>query len=249
MAYHNPPPSCLFCCNVRTGALLKSFLVLFTGFLIVTFMILERTGCLELPSDSEYSTNTYRQVIQYYSHSDKAFYLSLLTGFFYLIVGVLGVAGIVKNHAKYLLPVLVVQIFDTISTMGALISVLFMSSRYESFIDEVKQLSIDDDTKDWFMNMDPDLRFVTVVSYLTLVLVVRVLFAKCIYLTYKHITLEELAQLRRVREVSVVGLPDEEAAIEGPIYKLPRYEDLQKTPLVNNDDDDDYPTKPPAYEA
>lgn len=209
----------------------------------MTFVVLDRTGCFTINSSSEYG----RQFVQYYSHSDKAFYLSLLTGFFYMVVGILGVTGVVRSRAKYLLPVLVVQIFDTISTMGALISVLFMSSRYESFVD---QYVANDESKDWFMNMDPDLRFVTVVSYLTLTLLVHILFAKCIYLTYKHITLEELAQLRRVREISVVGLPeDEEATIEGPIYKLPRYEDLQKTPLVNNADDDDYPTKPPAYEA
>lgn len=243
-SYHNPPPSCLLCFNVRTGALLKAFIVMFSGFFIMAFTVLNKVGYLsDLPSESDYT----KKVLQYYAHSDKAFYLTLLNGLFYLMIGSFGVVGIVKNRAKYLLPLLVVQIFDVISVMGVLCSVLFLTNRYDSFVEQLGNV-VSEDFKEWILSLDPDWRFVTIVTYFAGMLFISILFAKAIYLTYKHITLEDIAQHRRVREVSVVGLPDdEEHRIEGPIYKLPRYEDLQKTPLVENEED--YPTKPPAYEA
>lgn len=247
MTYHNPPPSCLICCNVRTGALLKSFLILFGGFILITFSVLDRAGYFSdigLSSENDYT----RQLLELYSKSDRAFYLAILSGIFYVSVGAFAVVGIVKYRSRYLLPVLIVQIFDTISYLGALCSVLFLSNRYEAVIDQIGAY-ISEDFKNWILSLDPDWRFVTVVTYFTWVLLISMLFTKCIYQTYKHITLEEIAQQRRVREISVVGLPDEEERIEGPIYKLPRYEDLQKTPLVDNCEEDEYPTKPPAYEA
>merc|ERR1712183_764810 len=145
----------------------------------------------DLPSESDYT----QKVLQYYAHSDKAFYLTLLNGLFYLMIGSFGVVGIVKNRAKYLLPLLVVQIFDVISVMGVLCSVLFLTNRYDSFVEQLGNV-VSEDFKEWILSLDPDWRFVTIVTYFAGMLFISILFAKAIYLTYKHITLEDIAHSR-----------------------------------------------------
>lgn len=210
---------------------------------MMTFSVLYRAGYFsDLPYKNEYS----QEFLDTYVNSDRAFFLAILTGLFYVMVGSFGVVGIVRNRSRYLLPILIVQIFDTISTFGAFCSVLFFSNHYEALIDRVSKY-VSEDYKNWLLSLDPDWRFVAVVTYFAWLLFISFLFTKCVYQTYKHITFEEIAQNRRVREISVVGLRDEEEQIGAPVYKLPRYEDLQKTPLVDNEED--YPTKPPAYQA
>jgi len=241
----NPqPPNCFLCCNVITGTLLKAFMYLFTGFMAVTMVVLEKVGYFDFKPyfEDEYT----RQVFEMYTASTKAFVLALMNGVFVMLIGSLAVAGIVQNKAKLLLPLFVMQLFTVMSSLGALFSVTFLTRQLSAFIDRIGYL-VGEDFKNWILSLNGDMRYVAVVLFFATVFLVEMQFIKAIYQSYKHIILQEISQ-RRVTTVSIVGVPEDEDNIETPIYKLPKYEDLQKVPLVE-DQDDMYPTKPPAYEA
>merc|ERR1712002_572929 len=148
----------------------------------------------------------------------RAFFFVLLNGLFFLMVGLFGIIGVVKSKAKLLLPLLVVTVISLISHVCALFSIVFFSARYEAFVAQLENM-MNDELKQWVMSLDRDW---------------RLLFVKSIYGCYRHFSFEEATQ-RRVPEVAIIGVGDEEASTEGPIYKLPNYEDLQKAPLVENE--------------
>jgi len=243
MTSRNSTPTCFLCCNVKVGALLKSFLFLFAGFMVMTVTILDKVGYFSYSNtvQDEYTV----EITEYYATSNRAFFFVLLNGLFFLMVGLFGIIGVVKSKAKLLLPLLVVTVISLISHVCALFSIVFFSARYEAFVAQLENM-MNDELKQWVMSLDRDWQFVFVFMYVGTALLIELLFVKSIYGCYRHFSFEEATQ-RRVPEVAIIGVGDEEASTEGPIYKLPKYEDLQKAPLVENEET--YPTKPPAYEA
>merc|ERR1712096_339666 len=145
------PPSCLYCFNVRIGALFKAFMVLFGGFLLASIAILYKCGYVDI----EYVQNgeTTQAYINYYVSSDKQFFVQFLCGLFYLL-----------------------------NTIGNIFSVALVADRSDTFINEVVMNA---SYREWVMSLDPDIRFVCVMSFLFLQLNFDLIFTKCIFQTYK----------------------------------------------------------------
>lgn len=209
---------------------------MFSGFVFITFTILSKVGYVNYFNTQE--------ILDYYKTSNRAFFFALLNGLFFLMVGLFGIIGVYKNKAKLLLPLLVVTVISLISRVCGLFSVIFFSSQYETILARLENL-VNDECKQWMMSLDRDWQFVSVLMLISIAILIELLFAKSIYVCYRHISFQEATQ-RHAPEVATIEVGDEEAFAEGPVHKLPKYEDLQKAPLVEFEE---YSTKPPAYEA
>jgi len=240
------PPSCLYCFNVRIGALFKAFMVLFGGFLLASIAILYKCGYVDI----EYVQNgeTTQAYINYYVSSDKQFFVQFLCGLFYMLIGLMALTGIVKRRARLLMPLFIVQLFNLINTIGNIFSVALVADRSDTFINEVVMNA---SYREWVMSLDPDIRFVCVMSFLFLQLNFDLIFTKCIFQTYKHITVQELSLVNRPTELATISskdskMPHDMTMVQIEEHDLPTYDEIQKVPLVT--DTDEYQTKPPAYE-
>jgi len=238
------PPSCLYCFNVRIGALFKAFMVLFGGFLLSSLAILYKCGWMDIRYIQNGDTTT--AYLNYYVSSDKQFFIQFLCGLFYMLIGLMALSGIVKRRARLLMPLFIVQLFNLINTIGNIFSVALVADKSDVFINEVVMNS---SYREWVMSLDPDIRFVCVMSYLFLQLNFDLIFTKCIFQTYKHITVQELSAVRST-ELNVISsnkpckIPTDMTMVQIEEHSLPTYEDIQKVPLVS---DEEYQVKPPAY--
>jgi len=127
--------------------------------------------------------------------------------------------------------------------MGALCSVIFLPDKLQIFINEIKHLA-GKDLRNWIMGFDETWRCVFAVAYFSIILSVNILFVRVIFQCYKYLTTQGTSP-RQPHEITIITMEDEQVDI--PTYKLPKYEDLQKMPFM--DDKDNYPVKPPAYQV
>lgn len=161
-------------------------------------------------------------------------------GFFLMVIGSLALYGIIKNRPGYLLPMLIVHLFDFLCTTATAGKALFdwpkfyMDVRHE--ISPYYQEQLDTVDPHW-------VRFVAF-SSIFIALMFKYLIISVIYRCYKHIA-TQILMLPHDPEISSVSISDDD--LHPTIYKLPKYEEIQKVPLVM--DTDDMAVKPPPYSA
>merc|ERR1719322_62730 len=125
--------------------------------------------------------------MQYYDSSDRAFAVTILNGFFLMLIGSLALVGVAKSRSRLLLPLFVVQISEMIAVMGALCSVIFLPDKLQIFINEIKHLA-GKDLRNWIMGFDETWRCVFAVAYFSIILSVNILFVRVIFQCYKYLT-------------------------------------------------------------
>lgn len=260
------PPSCLFCCNVRTGTTLLAVLMLVTGLMSIVMAAIQMStymknqsnvfnldNGLENEGSNDYflfRSNNGEYVVSQSMIVSVTLRLVLGLGFFLMIIGSLALYGLIKSRPGYLLPMLIIQLFDFLCTIATTGKALFDWPRFKMDVILQEHMGFDKDMwdpyyKEYLENLDEHwLRF-SIFSFLFIALLVKYQIISVIYRCYKHITTQALLHPHDP-EISSVSVPDED--LHPTIYKLPKYEEIQKVPLVmDTDDQDQEMVKPPPY--
>jgi len=240
------PPSCLFCCNVRTGTMLLAIFMLVTSLMSMIMAAIQMSTYIkeqaEIGSpDYVIQSESGEIVVSQSMIASVAGRLVMGLGFFLMVIGSLALYGVIKNRPGYLLPMLIVHLFDFLCTTATAGKALFdwpkfyMDIRHE--ISPYYQEQLDDVDPHW-------IRFMAF-SSIFIALLFKYLIISVIYKCYKHIATQVLMSPHDP-EISSVSVSDED--LHPTIYKLPKYEEIQKVPLVM-DTDDMVHQKPPPYSA
>jgi len=255
------PPTCLFCCNVRSGTMLLAMLMLITGLMSIVMAAIQMSAYLKNKSiildegnDGAsddlilYQSNNGEYVVSQSMLVSVTLRLVLGLGFFLMVIGSLALFGISKNRPGYLLPMLILQMFDFLCTIATTGKALFDWPRFKMDVIYQENWGFEKDMfdpyyKESLANIDENyLRFV-IFFFLFSALLIKYQIISVIYRCYKHIT-TQIMMIPHDPEISSVTVTDED--LHPTIYKLPKYEELQKVPLVMDTDDQD-DIKPPPY--
>lgn len=178
--------------------------------------------------------------------------LVLGLGFFLMIIGSLALFGLAKNRPGYLLPMLIIQGFDFLCTVATTGKALFDWPRFKMDVILQERLGFDKEMydtyyKDQLENIDEHyIRFV-IFFFLFTALLIKYQIISVIYRCYKHIT-TQIMMVPHDPEINAVSMNDED--LHPTIYKLPKYEEIQKVPLVMDTDDNVHDDiKPPPYSS
>jgi len=178
--------------------------------------------------------------------------LVLGLGFFLVIIASLALFGIAKNRPGYLLPMLIIQLFDFLCTVATTGKALFDWPRFKMDVILQQNMGFNKDMLDPYYkesleNLDEHyLRFV-IFFFLFTALLIKYQIISVIYRCYKHIT-TQIMMVPCDPEINAVSMNDED--LHPTIYKLPKYEEIQKVPLVmDTDDNNPDDIKPPPYSS
>nr|CAB3263383.1 lysosomal-associated transmembrane protein 4A [Phallusia mammillata] len=230
MTRANQVPKCCFCLHVKAGTSALAGFLLMSGVMCTLFSTLLLSGAIK-SEDFMYD--------DYSEYQRSTYWIGLGNGLFITGISMMALYGLVKNRSGYLLPLFIVQLFNFLCTIIYIGSMLFYWSSVKLHILQCKHLPLE--WKEWLLNLDERWLACIVFSVLFMVLVVKSYLISMVYRCYKHITTQAIRQ-RRDPEISCVADMKTDTA---PIYKPPKYEDIQKVPLVT--DVDEFDTKPPSY--
>ncbi|CAK8698113.1 unnamed protein product [Clavelina lepadiformis] len=232
-------PTCCCCLHVKVGTFMLAVLFMVGGFVSIVMSSLLLSNAVQ-PESFFPDDMAEDDVYQYWhTHKRSTLWFGLGNGVFITLISSLSIYGLVKNRPGFLLPLFIVQVFNFLCTIVYIGSLMFYWPNVKINILECRHMP--QEWKDWFLSIDDRWLAVIVFSILFVVLFIKSYLISMVYRCYKDITTQAL-RLQRDPEISFVADPG-----NGPIYKPPKYEDIQKVPLVSDVEAVDY--KPPPYSA
>jgi len=242
--------------------MLLAIMMLITGLMSIVMAAIQMSTYLRNKSVFDEALGTDSNDVIWYQSSNGEYVVSqsmivsvtlrlvLGLGFFLMIIGSLALFGIAKNRPGYLLPMLIIQLFDFLCTVATTGKALFDWPRFKMDVILQEHLGFDKDMldpyyKDSLENIDEHyLRFV-IFFFLFTALLIKYQIISVIYRCYKHIT-TQIMMVPHDPEINAVSMNEED--LHPTIYKLPKYEEIQKVPLVMDTDDNAHDDiKPPPY--
>lgn len=239
------PPTCCFCCHVQVGTIVYALMHLVAALFCIVIASLGFSGLINVHDGD---SSMHSGFLSYYSDltTNQTLWVVFVNGIFFLLISTFAIYGVVKNRAGFILPFFIVQLFDFLCTMVYIGSVVFNWPQFKNTIMQCESMPAE--WKQSLLEMDE--RWLACIVFITLftVVFVKSYLISMIYRCYKHITLQVILSHRRRTEINFVATPEEkQPATHIHIYNPPKYDDIQKVPLV--DDAEDMDVKPPPYEA
>lgn len=235
------PPTCCFCCHVNVGTVVYSLLILVTSLFMVVAATLGLTGLIDQDNISSWQLRCagYNSDLT----NQQMLWVFLVNGLFFFSISALCVYGVVKSRAGFILPFFIVQLFNFLCILVYIGSVLFY---WPNLKEHLKQCAfIPDEIKEKLINMD-DMWLASIVFVVLLIVIfIKSYLISMVYKSYKFITLQVIMR-RGATEINHVSGREAEKSVAIHIYNPPKYEDIQKIPLV--DDVEDVDIRPPPYQ-
>ncbi|XP_039270673.1 lysosomal-associated transmembrane protein 4A-like [Styela clava] len=241
MRSHSKPPTCCFCCHVNAGTIIYALLHLVIALFGIVIATLALSGLINFENGSSLQSTMF----SYNSDltTTQTLWVLFVNGLFFLLIATSAIYGVVKNRAGFILPFFIVQLFDFLCTMVYIGSVVFYWPSFKYKLMQCQHMP--EGWKETLMNMDERWLACIVFLFLFVVIFIKCYFISMVYRCYKHITMQVIMQRRGQSEISVVSNAQEKP-LSIHIYNPPKYDDIQKVPLV--DDAEEYDMGPPPYE-
>nr|XP_009861540.1 lysosomal-associated transmembrane protein 4A [Ciona intestinalis] len=244
MTRNTPSSTCCFCCHVKTGTFMLAVLTGVAGLITLVFCTLALSGSIEVQYDLG-SAKMFNDLYENESYRHSALWIGVGNGVFITLISGLAVFGLIKNRSGFLLPFFICQLFNFLCTIVYIGSVMFYWPSIKANLLRCPQMP--QEWKDWLMSVDERWLACIVFTILFIIMVIKSYLIAVVYRCYKHITTQQvILRQRQDPEIMCVSNNKEKSC---PIYKPPKYEDIQKVPLFDDMEEIDTKPAPPPYAA